>query len=358
MPAQNIKIKEYFVDKDYVPKYHLTMKNIYGECCEESSYTDPDTGETTVTENWVSDGEFEEGSKVKIRVKDIPNENYFNGWDAKDTNTDADAKSIIDDLGEENTFITMPNYPVTVEPKIGIKKTYLLQINEGGTSGWYMEGHRADIYFGKTDTDDIHYKFIRWTGDNITKLELYDGSGMFNVRTPGTLNKPQYIKMPAIEKVELTPTYESQYRLTVNNGTIDKEGTNQGYYPAGTKLTLTADAPAEGMKFQYWTGDTDGLSSIYDPTPTLTTVVGTTTLTPVYSLDSDENSIGYVNESLKTTSTVSNEKIVTISGQVEIGFILTDNIGHIYIITSINDEDNTSTIYRMTKTIQGGNVYG
>lgn len=357
MPAQNIAIQETFISKDAVPTYHLVMKNIYGECCYETSYTNPDTGETTVTKNWVSDYNYEEGSKVEIRTKDIPPENYFIGWDAVDTDTNADAKPILDSLTDSPTFLIIPGYNVTVEPKIGIKETYHLLVNDGGTSGWYQENKRADIYFGKVNTDDIHYEFIRWTGTYVTKLELFDG-GMFNVRTAGTEAEPQFIKMPAIKEVELTPTYKTKYRLTVNNGIIDKESANQGYYEAGTKLTITANAPAEGMKFQYWTGNTDGLSSIYDPTPTLTTVVGTTTLTPVYSLNSDENSIGYVNESLKTTSTVSNEKIIVISGQIEIGFILTDNIGHIYIITNINDKDNTSTIYRMTKTIQGGNVYG
>lgn len=357
MPAQNIAIQETFISKDVVPTYHLVMKNIYGECCYETSYTNPDTGEVTVTKNWVSDYKYEEGSKVEIRTKDIPPENYFIGWDAVDTDTNADAKPILDSLTDSPTFLIMPGYNVTVEPKIGIKETYHLLVNDGGTSGWYQENKRADIYFGKVDTDDIHYEFIRWTGIYVTKLELFDG-GMFNVRIAGTEAEPQFIKMPAIKEVELTPTYKTKYRLTVNNGVIDKESTNQGYYEAGTKLTITANAPAEGMKFQYWTGDTSELSSIYDPTPTITTVTGTTTITPVYSLNSDENSIGYSLNSLKNTTVVSNNDITVVSGQIEVGFILTDSLGHIYVITNVNNTNNTSTIYRMTKTNQGGNVYG
>ena len=112
------------------------------------------------------------------------------------------------------------------------------------------------------------------------------------------------------------------------------------------------------MKFQYWEGDTDILSSKYDATPTVTTITGTTTLTAVYSTDTNRNSIGYVESSLKDTSTIDNTSINIISGEIEVGFIITDSIGHIYIITSIDNEANTSTIYRMTKTVQGGNVYG
>lgn len=357
MPAQNIKVKETYVKEGYIPEYHLTMTNIYCECCYETTYTDPDTQETTTTENWVSEYQYPEGSKVKIRTKNIDPENYFNGWDAKDANTDADARSIVDELNNETTFITMPDFDVDIEAKIGVRKTYWLQVNDGGVSGWYIENRRATVYFGKVDTDDIHYEFIRWTGDNITKLELYDG-GMFNVKIPGTVQDPQFIKMPAIDRVELTPTYKTKYRLTVNNGVIDKEGANKGYYEEGTKLTITADTPPEGAKFQYWTGDTDGLSSIYDPTPTITTASGTTTITPVYSLDTDENSIGYTTSDLKTVSTIDNNDIVVISGKIEVGFILTDKSGHIYIITSIDDANKTSTIYRMTKSYQGGDIYG
>lgn len=356
MPAQNISIKENYVPEGYIPVYDLVMTNIYGECCYTTEYTDPDTGETTVTENWVTRHEYEEGTEVKIRTTAIPNEYYFSTWTAKDHDTEEDARPIIDELNEATTTLTMPGYDVDIEPSIGPKTTYKLTVNNGGTSGFYYEGARADIYFSMEDTTDVHYEFIRWTGSTITKLELYEG-GMFNVTTPGDSNNPQFIKMPA-EATEITATYKTKYRLTINGGIIDKEETNQGYYETGITLTITADKAPSGMKFQYWEGDTDVLSSKYDATPTLKTVTGTTTLTAIYSTDTNRNSIGYVETSLKDVSAISNADINIISGVIEIGFIITDSIGHIYIITSINDEIDTSTIYRMTKTVQGGNVYG
>lgn len=356
MPAQNISIKENYVPEGYIPVYDLVMTNIYGECCYTTEYTDSETGETTVTENWVTRHEYEEGTEVKIRTTSIPNEYYFSAWTAKNHDTEEDARAVIEDLNEETTTLTMPGYDLDVEPSIGLKETYKLTVNNGGTSGFYYEGARADIYFNMEDTNNIHYEFIRWTGSTITELELYEG-GMFNVTTPGDSNNPQYIKMPA-KATEVTGTYKTKYRLTVNGGIIDKEEANQGYYETGITLTITADEAPTGMKFQYWEGDTDVLSSKYDATPTVTTITGTTTLTAVYSTDTNRNSIGYVESSLKDTSTIDNTSINIISGEIEIGFIITDSIGHIYIVTSIDSEANTSTIYRMTKTVQGGNVYG
>ena len=110
------------------------------------------------------------------------------------------------------------------------------------------------------------------------------------------------------------------------------------------------------MKFQYWTGDVSALSSQYDPTPTVTTVIGTTTLIAVYSNDSNQNGIGYSVLDLKPMSTINNTDITIITGTIDVGFIITDINGHIYVVTSTNS--TTSTIHRMTKIIQGGNRYG
>jgi len=67
---------------------------------------------------------------------------------------------------------------------------------------------------------------------------------------------------------------------------------------------------------------------------------------------------GYVTTSLKTTNSINNSDIIIISGSIDIGFIITDSNGHMYVITAIDTEHNTSTIYRMTKIVEGGNIYG
>lgn len=112
------------------------------------------------------------------------------------------------------------------------------------------------------------------------------------------------------------------------------------------------------MRFQYWSGDTSRLASKWDPTTTVQTTTGATNLTAVYSTDTDRNNTGYVTSSLKNVSTVDNNDIIIISGEINIGFIITDSNGHTYVVTNIDSQNNTSTIYRMTKIVKGGNIYG
>ena len=364
MPAQNIQIKETYVPEGYVPEFEVVMKNSYGLCCYETEYEDPETHEITITENWVSRHKFKEGDIVKIKAEGWNHEYKFNYWKAYERLLEEDGQditSIISNTTELQTTLTVPAMDVTVEPNIALKTTYPLLVNEGGTSGNYYEGYRADIYFGKENTNDIHYQFIRWIkGSNseaeLTELRLYDG-GSFSVTTPGTSSTPQYIRMPG-KGVEVTPTYKTLYRTTITGGTIDSTSTSTEYYEAGTTINITANTAPTGMRFQYWSGDVDSLGSKYDPTTTLTTVLGTTTITAVYSTDAERNNIGYVASYLKTSSTVNNNDITMVSGNVEVGTIITDNDGHIYIITNIDTVNNISTIYRLTKIIQGGNIYG
>lgn len=360
MPARNILIKETYTAQGTIPTFNVVMKNNFGQCCYETESEDPETHEITVTEHWVSQHMYEEGTVVKIRASGWDNENKFDYWKAYErllNENGEDITFIISDATLTQTTLTVPMMDVTVEPNIALKNRYPLLVNGGGTSGRYYAGYGADIYFGRESTNDIHYQFIRWIKGSeseaeLTELELYDG-GMFNVTTPGL----QYIKMPA-KGVEVTATYNTLYRATINGGTIDETSTSQEYYQTGTTIHITANTPSTGMRFQYWSGDTDVLGSIYDPTTTLTTVTGTTTVTAVYSTDTERNSTGYVTSSLKTSSTVNNSNITMISGEISVGTLITDSDGHMYVITNIDSVNDISTIYRLTKIVQGGNIYG
>lgn len=356
MPAQSMQIKENYVPEGYIPEFDLDMTNIYGECCYETEYEDPETHEITTTEHWVSRYSYPEGSTVKIRATGFGPEYYFDSWSAINHDTEADARSVISQVSSANTTLQMPDYDIDVEPNIALKTTYRLTVNDGGTSGNYYEGAKADIYFGKEDTDNIHYIFTRWTGSNISQLELYDG-GMFSVTTAGDVNNPQFIKMPA-RATEVTATYKTLYKLSLTGGTIDTTGTTKEYYETGKTISITADPAPTGMRFQYWSGDTSRLASKWDPTTTVQTTTGATNLTAVYSTDTDRNNTGYVTSSLKNVSTVDNNDITIISGEINIGFIITDSNGHTYVVTNIDSQNNTSTIYRMTKIVKGGNIYG
>lgn len=363
MPAQNIQLTENYLPEGSVPEFKITMTNLYGQCCYETEYTDPGTGETTVTENWVSIYEhYKEGDTVKIRATGFSNEYYFNGWNAYDNDTGEDMRSVITALNSNPTTLTMPACNLDIDPTITARQSYTLKLNDGLTGGTpgqsqanYRENARADVYFAKTNTNDIHYEFIRWTGSTVSQIELYDG-GMFNVTTPGTANDPQFIKMPG-ENTEITATYNTYYRLTLTNGTIDATGLTEGFYENGSSVTITADPAPTGMRFQYWDGDVNRIMNKYDPTATVITTTSAINLRAVYSTDADRNGIGYTTLNLKTASTVNNSDITIVSGTIGIGFIITDINGHVYVVTSVNTQTNTSTIYRMTKIAKGGNIY-
>ena len=354
MPAQNIQIKENFVPEGYIPEFDLNMTNIYGECCYETEYEDPNTHEITTTKHWVSRYSYPEGTQVEIRATGFSDDYYFSTWSAINHDTEADAKSIIAELSNPSTTLVMPDYDIDVEPNIVLKTKYRLTINDGGTTGDYYKGAKADIYFNKEDTENIHYEFIRWTGTDVAQLVLWDG-GMFNVRIAGDIQNPQFIKMPA-KAIEVTATYKTLYKIALTNGIINSTGASQGFYESGTQLNITANTAPTGMRFQYWEGDISRLGSKYDPTTTVQTTTGITNLVAVYSTDTDRNSIGYVTNSLKTDNTIDIEDITVIAGEITEGFIITDVDGHIYIITQLTG--TTATIYRMTKISEGGNVYG
>lgn len=366
MPAQNIQIKENYVPEGYIPEFEVVMKP-YGYCCYYTESEDPETHEPVVTPHWVQRHSFPEGTVVPIKAEGWGHEYRFNLWKAYERELDQDGQEItriIDDTTSPTTSLTVPAMDVTVEPKIAQRDKRWVLVNGGGTNAQYYGGDRADVYFGLENTNDIHYQFIRWvTGANseveVRDIELYDG-GMFSVTTPGSSTVPQYIKMPEpVKTIEVNATYKTLYRLSLTNGTIDgTSGSIKEYYESGSTVRITADPAPSGMRFQYWTGNVDVLSDRYDPTPIVTTVAGTTTLTAVYSTDAERNGTGYVTISLKNSQTVSDNDITVVSGSIDVGFIVTDSGGHIYTLTSIDAVQGNHTIYRLTKILRGGNIYG
>ena len=71
--------------------------------------------------------------------------------------------------------------------------------------------------------------------------------------------------MPA-RRIEITGTYTSASKVTIVGGHI--LDTQEQYFAEGTTINITADVP-EGKVFSRWTGNTDGIGSIYDPTTTV-----------------------------------------------------------------------------------------
>lgn len=368
IPSVNIEITENYIEKGARPKVTLHRSGIYGEMKYTTSSTDPDTGEEIITEHWTSEPhDYYVGDEVEIRMTEYPNEFYFGGWSAHAYSSEEDLSDIISRTNPPDfphtTTLTMPKVATVFEGGLVRKGDVQIVLEDGltgldQTTATVYEGKKVDIRFGKEDTSTVKYKFTRWTVLSgsytpITQIELWDG-GMFNPLVPGTYDNPIYIKMPATA-VGLKANYITSYKLNLTNATIDSTGETSGFYEEGKAVNITADT-IEGMTFQYWEGDIDTITNIYDPTPTVTTVAGSTTLRAVYSTDSERNDIGYTVLSLSDSTTVDNTNINVISGTIQNGFILTDSMGHIYVIVNINN--NTSTIVRLTKIDRGGNIYG
>lgn len=368
IPSVNIEITENYIDEGARPQVTLHRAGIYGEMKYTTSSIDPDTGEEVITEHWTSEPhDYYVGDEVEIRMTAYPNEYYFGGWSAYAYSSEEDLSDIISRTNPPDfphtTTLTMPKVATTFQGSTVRKGDVQIELVDGltgenQTSATVYEGKKVDIRFGKEDTSTVKYTFTRWTvlsGNYtpITQIELWDG-GMFNPLIPGTYDNPIYIKMPATA-VGLKANYTASYKLSLSNATIDDTGETSGFYETGETVNVTADT-ISGMTFQYWEGDTDTVTNIYDPTTTITTVAGSTTLRAVYSTDSERNDIGYTALSLSDSTTVDNANINVISGTIQNGFILTDSVGHIYVIVNINS--NISTIVRLTKIDRGGNIYG
>lgn len=368
IPSVNIEITETYIEEGARPKVTLHRSGVYGEMKYTTSSIDPDTQEEVITEHWTTDPhDYYVGDEVEIRMTEFPNEYYFDGWSAYAWSSEEDLSDAISRLKPPDyphtTTLLMPKVATVFEGSLVRKGDVQIVLEDGltgidQTSATVYEGKKVDIRFGKTDTDLVKYSFTRWTvlpGNYtpITRIELWDG-GMFNPTVPGTYDNPIYIKMPATA-VGLKATYVASYKLSLTNATINATGETTGYYSAGQVVGITANT-IDGMTFQYWEGDTDVVANIYDPTTLITTVEGTTTLRAVYSTNNERNDIGYTTLDLSSLSTVDNSNITVVSGTLQPGFILTDNGGHLYVVTMINN--NTSTIVRLTKINRGGNIYG
>ena len=336
MPPKDITLGMHYEQEGFVTKYHVKLFG--GELLTETR----EDG----TEVWDIEGEFEEGTKVKIRAIDIPVGWKFNGW--KNDNDGGLSMSTVEDLNKEETTLTVQDFDIELTRDVIEKDKYSLSIINGEVSGSYYDGEPVSVYFNLENTDNTHYSFIRWSGDDLAYIKLFDGKS-FDVFNPGTPDEPQVIRMPA-RNITIKGSYDTSYKLSVNN--IEK-----GYYAEGEKISISAEE-IEGKRFLYWEGDIDCIDSKYtkyNPNIVVTMPNGPVNLIPKYHNINDNNCIGYTLTDLTSNDNINIEDIISISGEISNGYIITDAKGHIYVVTNIID--NVCTITRLTK-IQGGGEDG
>jgi hypothetical protein len=324
MPNKNISLQMEYRREGYTTMYHLLLEG--GNCLVETS--------SDGTEKWDIEGEYEEGSTVRIKAVDIPLGYRFTMWEDTD---DGKSTSTVEDTGSAETTVRVEDFDITLTRGIAPKDTYTMKIINGEVSGSYYEGNPVPIYFNLEDTDDVHYQFIKWSGDDVAYLKLAD-TGIFDVLEP----TEQTVSMPARD-ITITGTYTATYSLNIN-------AVSQGYYMKDEQVPISADE-IEGKSFLYWSGDTQYIDNKYNPNATVTMPDLAVNIKPVYHNKSENNSIGYVEYSLYDIANIKISDIIIISGEVDSGFLITDSDGHIYIVTEV--ADNTCNILRLTQTSGG-----
>ena len=332
MPAKNIELQAEYEREGYVTKYHVVIHG--GEV-----FVPSDTSEG----RWAIEGEFTEGTTTQIKAIDIPIGWRFKGWSGTE-----ESMSVVNDLTLPETTIQIQNFDVDLTRDVVLKEKYALSVINGETSGEYSENEPVAVFFNLENTNTIHYEFIEWVGDEVASLKLFDGTS-FDKLEPGTPDIPQIIRMPA-KDITITGTYDTTYKLTVN------EGTGTGFYKENEIIDVSANEPIEGKRFSHWIGDITYIDNPYNPNIKVTIPKAPINITAIYTNQNDRNNIGYASLDLyeETTTEISNINII--AGEINKGFMIIDVNGHIYIVTDVIS--TTVNITRLTTKNEGGNENG
>ena len=237
--------------------------------------------------------------------------------------------------------MTVQDFEISIGRQIIERTKYSITVNNGETSGAYHESDSVSIYFNLEDTENTHYKFTRWGGNDLAYIKLIDGNS-FDIYKSGTKDDPQIIRMPT-RNITITANYTTSYALFIDSVIKD-------YYKKGETIKVSA-TEIDGKTFMYWEGDTDYIDNKYNPNITVTMPSGSVNIIPKYHNSTDNNNIGYTLTDLSNNDTIDIKDITIISGTIQDGFIITDKNGNIYIVTGFTD--TTCNVTKLTKT-QGG----
>ncbi|MFA7170705.1 MAG: chitosanase, partial [Candidatus Paceibacterota bacterium] len=211
----------------------------------------PATYALTVT-NGSGDGAYTTGTQVTITANTPAPGKVFDKWTG--------GTSSIASTTSSTTTVTMPSADITLIANYKEAPKYILTVANGTGDGSYAQGAETVI---TADTPATGKVFDKWTG-----ATSYISS---------TISPTTIVTMPA-SSITLTATYKDapSYALAITNGTGD------GSYKAGTKVTITADTPATGKVFDKWTGATTYVTSTTSATTTVTMPSLNITLTATY----------------------------------------------------------------------------
>lgn len=323
MPGRNITLGMEYRREGFTTTYHVLLEG----------------GKIQIEDDkWDIEGEFEEGTTLNIKADDPMLGWEFVQWKKADgAPLDDKSEETVSNLMEATTTLQVQDFDITLAVVWKEKDKVIMTVNNGFGSGSYYPDQPVQVYFNLQDTETTHYKFTRWSGSDIAYLKLMDGKA-FDIYKA----EEQAVKMPN-RNITITALCDISYLLSI-------QGVEHGYYLENEKIQLSAEE-IEGKTFKHWDGDIDCIDNRYNPNITVTMPKGSVNLIPIYSNTNERNSIGYTLTELNDNDKITPEDITVISGEIETGFIITDSVGHIYVVANI--VDNQITIMRLTTTDTG-----
>lgn len=226
---------------------------------EFGATNDPDETAYALTVNGgTGSGSYGSGKVITIAANAPATGKIFDKWTG-DT-------AYVSDANSATATVTMPSFPIsltaTYKDATVPATSYALNVENGAGSGSYTAGQIVAIIANAPAAGKI---FDKWTGDITHVSDL--NSSTTTVTMPNSA-----VSLQATYRDEIV----SSYYLTVNGGTGD------GWYAAGTQVTIIADAPTAGNVFMKWTGDTAYVSRTNSATATVTMPSGNLSLTAQY----------------------------------------------------------------------------
>jgi uncharacterized repeat protein (TIGR02543 family) len=212
--------------------------------------------------NGTGSGSYASGTVVPITANAAPSGYQFAGWIqpfySVGTIANPAATSTNFTTGAGTAEVTASYTPVG-------GTTYPLTVTGGTGSGSYVPGTIVTV---TANNPASGYQFARWLGPSSAFI-------LSNADASTTT-----ITMPSVATT-ITSSYTpipTTYAVTVTNGVINND-TGSGHYAAGTVLSVTANAPANGSHFTGWTGTTGALANASFSTTTVTVPASAVTIT-------------------------------------------------------------------------------
>ena len=180
------------------------------------------------------------GATQHIEADPAPQGKVFHHWEVEPSQYE-------DNLYEPaaTTTFTMPNDVVTLTAVYITKGQKRLEVNNGTGTGWY----EYDTYVQVSPSIPAGSTFTNWTGD--IQYLTGDPTNAYNsVRIPDVSLiriRAEYYTPPS---PPVPPT--ENVILNVVNGTIDATGETSGSFTEGDLVSITANTPAQGDVFTYW----------------------------------------------------------------------------------------------------------